>query len=189
MELSTNALNVLKKLEGLVLHPYIDTAGHLTIGYGHLIKFKIKDQNKIVEDPRLEFVTKTKDLVSITEKQAELLLLLDLRSFEKAITSTLGIIEQCHFDALTLFAYNLGVGRLMGSTLMKKFLRGDFVKLEQEFLRWDNATVKGKLVEVTGLTIRRALEASIFQQKLIKPNLSRKHLGILEDLWDTYLNG
>ena len=56
------------------------------------------------------------------------------------------------------FAYNVGVGNLSASTLLKKHKAGDFKGAAAEFARWNKAA--GKVM--TGLTRRRAAEAALY---------------------------
>jgi hypothetical protein len=72
-------------------------------------------------------------------------------------------INQNQFDALVCFAYNVGLGALHGSTLLKKVNTGDFDGAADEFLKWNHA---GGVV-VPGLTRRRQAERSLFLQPIL----------------------
>ena len=65
---------------------------------------------------------------------------------------------QKEFDALTSWTYNLGVGNLQSSTLLKKLNAGDKNSVPSEMLRWNKAS--GKVLE--GLTRRRQAEADLW---------------------------
>lgn len=65
------------------------------------------------------------------------------------------------FDALVLFAYNLGGGTLRRSTLLKKLNAGDYDGAAAEFDRW---IYSGKTV-LRGLVARRAAERRMFEGK------------------------
>jgi lysozyme len=65
--------------------------------------------------------------------------------------------------ALTDFTHNLGIGALKKSTLLKKVNNGDCIGASKEFLKWDKATVNGKLVPLKGLTKRRQAEAELWR--------------------------
>jgi lysozyme len=68
-------------------------------------------------------------------------------------------VSQNQFDALCSFAYNLGLGALHGSILLKKLNEGkDSAEVAAEFLKWDH--VDG--VQVAGLTKRRRAEQDLF---------------------------
>ena len=65
---------------------------------------------------------------------------------------------QSQFDAMVSFAYNVGVGNLSASTLLKKHKAGDFKGAAAEFARWNKAA--GKVL--AGLTRRRTAEAALY---------------------------
>jgi lysozyme len=83
----------------------------------------------------------------------------DVARFEdgvnKLVTYT---INQNQFDALVDFSFNLGLGNLGSSTLLKKLNAGDIKGAAEEFLRWDKAG--GKVL--AGLTKRRKAERDLF---------------------------
>jgi lysozyme len=85
----------------------------------------------------------------------------DLDKFERGVIETLNgsHVSQSQFDALVSFAYNLGLGNLGGSTLLKKHRAGDYVGAANEFQKWNRAG--GKVLN--GLTRRRAAEAALYR--------------------------
>jgi lysozyme len=102
-----------------------------------------------------EFANKT-----ITEQQATEMLRDHLRSVEKFINDAVTVnLTQNQFDALCSFTYNLGVGNLKSSTLLRKLNTGDYAGAADEFLRWNQAG--GKVL--AGLTARRQEEKQLFQ--------------------------
>jgi lysozyme len=131
--------------EALRLIPYNDVAGRRTVGYGHLMQ---------PSDPSLP----------ITAAEAAALLVTDLRYVADGLANLIYMpIRQCQYDALTDFAFNLGLGALAGSTLRKRVNGGYFDQAADEFGRWNKASVGGQLVEVKGLTKRRAAERAMFE--------------------------
>jgi lysozyme len=56
------------------------------------------------------------------------------------------------------FAYNVGTGNLLKSTLLKLHKAGDYVGAKAEFAKWNKAA--GQVM--TGLTRRRAAEAELY---------------------------
>ena len=150
MKISDAGLSLIRTFEGLSTKAYRCPAGVWTIGYGHTSNV-------------------TKDML-ITQKEAECLLLSDLAYFEKAVTNLVkeGSCTQSQFDALVCFAFNVGVGSLAASTLLKKFLAGDIHGAADEFLRWNKAKSPetGKKIEVKGLTLRRQAERRLFLSEL-----------------------
>ena len=61
-------------------------------------------------------------------------------------------------DALIDFAYNVGIGALKSSTLLKKLNNSDFIGASDEFKKWNKGD--GKVLK--GLTIRRENERKLF---------------------------
>ena len=85
----------------------------------------------------------------------------DLNRFAGSVANGIGVAAttQHQFDALVSFAYNVGIGNLKSSTLLKKHKAGDFAGAANEFGRWNKAA--GKVMK--GLTRRRAAEAALYQ--------------------------
>ncbi len=130
-----------KKFEGLRLTAYQDQVGVWTIGYGHTGR-------------------EVHGGMTITEDQADLLLHSDVAGAVACVNRavTAGIV-QCQFDALVDFVFNLGCGRLLGSTLLRYVNAGEFDLAAAQFLLWDH--VGG--VVVPGLLARRQAEVAMFQ--------------------------
>lgn len=84
----------------------------------------------------------------------------DLVKFENGVDLALAgsPVTQNQFDALVSFAYNVGLGNLNSSTLLKKHRSGDYRGSVQEFAKWNKA--KGKVLK--GLTRRRVAEAALY---------------------------
>jgi len=102
-----------------------------------------------------------------TVKQAEDFLKHDLDYFVKGVNRLVGIkIHQLMFDSLVCFAYNVGIGNLQASTLLKKINLNKLDEVPQEFLKWNKATVNGELTVLNGLTKRREAERDLFLQGL-----------------------
>jgi lysozyme len=141
MQTGREGIELIKGFEGLRLSKYQDIVGKWTIGYGHLILPKESFPNPL------------------TEKQAEDLLRKDLGNSEAGVTRLVKVkLSQQQFDALVSFTFNLGVGNLQSSTLLKKLNAGDYSGAADELLRWNKAGGK----EVAGLTRRRAAERKLF---------------------------
>jgi lysozyme len=138
-------LNLIKKYEGLRLTSYLCPAGVPTIGYGST---RYPNGKKILLGEKLT-----------NEKEATQLLLATLSPYEDAVNKHLPNINQCQFDALVCFAYNLGTGALIKSTLLKKAKANNAdPSILDEFLRWNKAG--GKVL--AGLTNRRREEANLY---------------------------
>ena len=137
---SKNGLALTKQFEGCKLTAYQDSVGVWTIGYGHTGTFAVQGK-------------------TITQAFADQLLLADIAKFEAGVLKLVrAVINQNQFDALVDFSFNLGLGNLGSSTLLKKLNAGDIKGAAEEFLRWDKAG--GKVL--AGLTRRRKAERDLF---------------------------
>jgi len=122
MQLSAAGLDLIKRSEGFRSRTYLDVAGIPTIGYGH----------------RLLAHESFPD--GITEEQAAEMLAEDARQAEQAVERLVKVaLTQSQFDALTDFCFNLGVGRLASSTLLKTLNGGRYEAALEQLLRWDLA--------------------------------------------------
>lgn len=136
-------INLIKEFEGLELSKYRDAVGLWTIGYGHLIR-----SGETFER-------------SLTEQEAEALLRKDLLESERGIRRLVSVpLTQNQFDALVSFVFNVGVGRLATSTLLKKLNAQDYRGAADELPKWNRAG--GNVLE--GLTRRRQAERALFKQ-------------------------
>jgi lysozyme len=101
---------------------------------------------------------------TINEQQAEQLLMWELKN--KSISLHGLNLNQNQFDSLLSFVYNLGIGAFAKSTLKKKILLNpNDPAIKDEFMKWNKATVGGKLIELKGLTRRRTAEAELYFKK------------------------
>jgi lysozyme len=133
-------LNLIKTFEGCSLKAYRDPVGIWTIGYGHT-------------------GTDVREGQAITQQQADDLLARDLARFESGVNGLVShSISPNQFAALVSFAFNLGMGALQESTLMRLVNAGDYAGAKAQFGRWVNAG--GRTLE--GLVRRRAAEAKLF---------------------------
>lgn len=141
MKTSQAGIDLIKLFEGFRAEPYLCPAGVATLGYGTTAGV-------------------TMDTPPVTEDEAEALLALDLRRFERAVSRLCPVpLTQGQFDALVSFSYNLGAGALQSSTLRRKLLRGDYEGAADEFPRWVYA---GRARRLAGLVRRRAAERALF---------------------------
>lgn len=143
LEISSAGLALIKKYEGCRLTAYKCPAGVWTIGYGHTEGVQEGDE--------------------IIQAEADALLQLDASSAMGSVDQLVRVpLKQCQADALASFVFNLGHGALKSSTLLRKLNAGDYEGASHEITRWDKATVKGQLVQVRGLTLRRSAEQYLF---------------------------
>lgn len=131
--------DLIKKYEGLKLTSYLCPAGVPTIGWGHTYGVKLNR--------------------TISVEEAEVLLDHDYQEAEDDVLEVITIpLTENQLGALTSFVFNLGVGKLIGSTLRKKLNTGDYVGAAEEFDKW--VFSKGK--KLNGLVKRRAEERQLF---------------------------
>jgi lysozyme len=146
MKTSKNGIDLIKQFEGLSLTAYRCPAGVLTIGYGHTGK-------DVTEG------------LTVTEPEAERLLIVDLETAEKAVQTAASQLNQNQFDALVSFTFNVGVGNFNRSTLLKCVKANlDNVNIQTEFMRWTYAR-GGKRLD--GLLRRRRKESELYFKKIV----------------------
>ena len=129
----------LMEMEGCRLEAYKDAAGVPTIGYGHTKNVRMGDR--------------------ISQYWAKEMLREDIEEAEWLVKE-LGVAKtEGQLDALVSFVFNLGIGRLKRSTLLKVISKGGSKRqITQEFKRWVYAD--GKVLP--GLVKRREWEARRF---------------------------
>jgi GH24 family phage-related lysozyme (muramidase) len=95
-----------------------------------------------------------------TQQQCDARLQSDVTAFAAHVAALIGSAPttQHQFDAMVDFAYNLGIGNLASSTLLKRHKAGDHAGAALEFGKWNKAA--GRVLP--GLTRRRAAEAALY---------------------------
>ena len=89
----------------------------------------------------------------------------DLLRFYRAVLSLVTVpLTDGMLVALTSFAFNVGVGALKSSTLLRRLNAGNYRAAADELLRWDKAKdpKTGELRTLAGLTRRRQAERELF---------------------------
>lgn len=146
MKVSKTGVDLVAKYEGFVDHAYQDVVGVWTIGFGHTSG--VRKGQKITREDALELL------------QEELQDYAD--GMDKLVTVPL---NQNQYDALTSFVYNLGVGSLKSSTLLRLLNAGSYGAAAVEFTKWNKAG--GRVL--AGLTRRRNEEKALFLKPIPKP--------------------
>jgi lysozyme len=133
------------KFEGCILQAYKDPIGIWTIGIGST---RLADGSAVCATTP-----------PITQAEAEALLQGTLRSVAAQVDSLVHVpLSDGEAAALLSFAYNLGVGQLKGSTLLRLLNAGDRAGAAKQFAAWCH----GGGEVLPGLVRRRAAEAELF---------------------------
>ena len=146
MKLNKEGIKLLHDFEGLKLDAYLCPAKIPTIGYG----------NTFYEDG-----SKVKIGDKITKQRAdELFLNVVNKNFAEPIRKLLTKkVNENQFSALVSFAYNIGIGNLHRSTLLRMVnVNPNDSGIRDQFMRWNKAGGK----EMAGLTRRRKAEADLY---------------------------
>ncbi|OBU85885.1 lysozyme [Chromobacterium subtsugae] len=142
MKTNAEGIALIQQFEGLRLQAYQDVVGVWTIGYGHT-----------GPDVRAG--------LTITQAQATQLLAADLARFEAGVGRLVSVpLNGNQFSALVSFTYNLGLGSLQSSTLLRLLNTGDYAGAAGQFPRWDRAGGQ----QLPGLLKRRLAEQALFQE-------------------------
>ncbi len=138
-------LRFIKEAEGMRTHPYNDSAGHATIGVGHLIHLgpvTAADKRKYAR---------------FNERDALMLLDRDLDSREAVVAKVAKQskvpFNQSMFNACVSFTFNIGNGGWASSTVAKELKAGRKQAAADAMLKWN------KPPEIMG---RRRKERSLF---------------------------
>ena len=142
--INNDGLTIIKHFEGRELMAYQDSVGVWTIGYGHTS----------AAGPPTVYAGQT-----ITEAEAESILKKDLELFEGGVRDVVKVsINSNQFSALVSFSFNVGLGALADSTLLRKLNAGNYQGAANEFPRW----VKAGGQTLPGLVRRRDAERALF---------------------------
>lgn len=123
MKISEEGLALIKKFEGCELEAYQCAAGIWTIAYG-----RIKE---------------VKEGHTCTQEQAEAWLDEELHEYQSYIDDMVEVdLEQCQFDALVSWVYNLGPSNLKSSTLLKVLNNSEYDEVPEQIKDGTKQVVK-----------------------------------------------
>lgn len=156
--LGTAGASLIQTSEGLHQKVYKDPVGILTVCWGHT-------------SPHLRLGQ------TYTLGECQLLFRSDVAKHQKALYGPTNCIRSAPLtgnqsDALTSFAFNLGVPKFCGSTLAKKVAARDYEGAAKEFPKWKYA--KGRVLP--GLVTRRSKEQELFRSKALWVSIDLKDL-------------
>lgn len=149
MVLSEKGMKMLIALEGERLTAYKDIAGIWTIGVGHTGK---------VDNVSIHAG------MSITVEKSRALLGEDLNAFIDCVNRCIHQpLTQCQFDALVIFAFNIGCSAFSTSSAVKRINAGEpVVRVVERIAVWNKATTsQGKAIS-PGLVNRRNAEIELY---------------------------
>ncbi|MCE5180594.1 MAG: lysozyme [Betaproteobacteria bacterium] len=134
-------LELIQHFEGFVPAAYKCPAGVWTIGYGST-------------GPHV------KRGMTITQDEAEELLLRDIARFEKAVDAATYDVSTTdnQFAALVSLAFNIGIGAFSRSTVLRKHRYGETKGAADAFLMWTKAAGR----TLSGLVRRREAERRLY---------------------------
>lgn len=146
MKLSKYGRKMIQRFEGYRAYPYLDVVKVPTIGFGNCwypdgTKVSMKDK-------------------PLTVAEGEKLFTMVVKQFEDAVNKLVTVpITQNQYDSLVSLAYNIGVGALGKSSLLRA-INGKLgrVEIDKAFKKWN--TAGGKVHPV--LTARRLEELDVF---------------------------
>lgn len=141
------AIALLHHFEGCRLTAYKCPAGVWTIGWGNT---RYANGQPVREGDRISQATADELFRSI------------LATFEAAVEKAAPGAPPHQFGALVAFAYNVGIGALQSSTLLRLHNAGNFAGAAEQFLRWNKAGNK----VLKGLQRRRAAERLLYLNEL-----------------------
>ena len=140
-KINAAGLALIKEFEGLRCEAYRCPAGVLTIGYGST-------------GPHVKVG------MVISEERAEELLLSDLRRFENGVEALVGnaATSDNQFSAMVSLGFNIGLGKLATSTVLKRHKLGNKIGCANAFLMWNRGG--GRILP--GLVRRREAERKLY---------------------------
>lgn len=128
--------------EALVTTPYTDPVGLRTACVGHLITKNDVVKKSYTEEECMEiFAQDWKKHLAELDKLAK--------------QKNIKFASEWQRQALNDFTFNVGIGNVQSSTLIKLLAKGEHEQACQQLTRWTKGKVKGVMVVLKGLVIRR----------------------------------
>ena len=144
MRMTDEGLRLIMEFEGFRANAYRDPVGIWTIGYGH---------TSAAGEPRVN------EGMHITVAQGREILRQDVNRFAIGVRQLVTTdLTDAQFSALVSFAYNVGLGGLARSSVLKAVNARDFAAVPRRLALW----VKAGGRRLPGLVRRRAAEAAMF---------------------------
>ncbi len=143
LHVSRTAIGLIKAFEGYRRSAAQLADGRWTIGYGHTLT--------------------ARDGASVNESDAEALLIYDLLNVSGGVNDlTYTPLNQNQFDALTAFAFNIGLDAFRVSNVLKLVNEGALLQAAHALEAWRKADFEGEDIVVDALIRRRSAEKALF---------------------------
>ena len=149
--MNEQGLKFIQSWEGCILHPYKDSGGTPTSGWGMTyypttgIKVEMTDN-------------------ALTQEQADAMFVLMVKPFYEGVLEATGsVLNPNQMDACTSFAYNCGLGAFKDSLLLAHIKEHSVV--ETDFTQYDHVG----LTVNAGLLKRRQSEYNLFITPMVEP--------------------
>lgn len=162
-EVNEAGVNLIKSFEGIPdgdpttvpIDPYLDPVGIWTLGWGHALTIG----TRFLRGEADRALVKSLYPKGVSFEQCVVLLKADLIHVGAQVLAVVKIaLTENQYAALVAFTFNLGIGNLQYSTLLRKLNAGGLAGAADEFLKWDKAGGKA----LPGLTRRRQAERALF---------------------------
>ena len=151
MRMTEEGLALIRSFEGFRGEAYRDAVGVWTIGFGH---------TSMAGPPEVT------PALRITREEANAILARDVEKFAGGVREAVKVpLNDAQFSALVSFAYNVGLGALRGSSVLKAVNARDFAEVPRCLNLW----VKARGRTLPGLVKRRAVEGALFARDVSTP--------------------
>lgn len=163
MALNAATMKLIMDSEGFRADAYPDPAtggDPWTIGFGH---------TSAAGPP------KVKKGMKLTRVQGEAILSTDLVGTESQVRAAVKVpLNSNQLGALVSFTYNVGLGNLRSSTLLRLLNAGDYAGAADEFGKWTKAAGK----TMPGLVTRRAAETALFRTPVSADEIKQRPVPV-----------
>ncbi|HVK41834.1 MAG TPA: lysozyme [Phenylobacterium sp.] len=169
-QVSRSAIELIKRFEGYRSKSARLADGRWTIGYGHTLT--------------------AREGAEVSEQDAEALLIYDLIAVAHSVNEWVYTpLTQNQFDALTAFAFNIGLDNFRGSSVLRRLNEGALIQAACAMELWRKAEFEGERIVVDALVRRRSAEKTLFltpangwtpaPSPLLRPNLDMDSTGVV----------
>lgn len=155
------AEDLIEHFEGRYRAPYLCPARLPTVGVGHLIKRYEFERYGVIEPRPRVFRLIDPDAHAISYEEIDAIFAMDVAGKAAGV---MGLVKRGltpnQFGALLSFAFNLGIGNLRSSTLLKVVNSGHDEEVRPQLMRWVHS--RGRVL--SGLIRRRQAEADLYER-------------------------